>query len=341
MCELIKEEKIVKPHEEVPELPRDTLIRWTSSYSLLKMLNKYKVPIDKYQTVWKKNFDITNTEWSILSQLQEVLKPCMRCTWYFEQKNSTPGTVCIFANILSNSYVTGWSLPCIETCLRELDKVVVTSATAASALLFVKEDITSRWRDDLSLGCTKYGMQLCSFAIPMDCDRFMLTSMMFSPSIKNFKLGLLWKRANGISYITDLYNKAVAQDIPMETPQEVDEEKPMPLINFLGEDAVSKKSELARFVLHCLSKNMSTHTLRYINLDSYTGEMSAMEWWHANEKDYPVLAELAKNYLASSASSSSCERLCSTCTGNLKKKFHLSQAKLIHFVWIQKDGAGL
>ena len=70
------------------------------------------------------------------------------------------------------------------------------------------------------------------------------------------------------------------------------------MLNIFNEDVVriENKSELQRY------KEVST----------ISATMDPLEWWKHNEKSYPILAELARIYLAIPASQATCERSFST-----------------------------
>ena len=58
-------------------MPRDVTIQWNSTYNMLVCGNEYRTAIDIItvdRTMDLRKFEISQEEWTVLEQLQEVLK---------------------------------------------------------------------------------------------------------------------------------------------------------------------------------------------------------------------------------------------------------------------------
>jgi hypothetical protein len=58
-------------------MPRDVTIRWNSTYDMLVCGNEYRTAVDIItgdRTMDLRKFEISQEEWTVLEQLQEVLK---------------------------------------------------------------------------------------------------------------------------------------------------------------------------------------------------------------------------------------------------------------------------
>ena len=60
-------------------IPRDVATRWNSTYDMLVCGNEYRVALDiitSDRTMDLRKFEMSQEEWAVLEQLQEVLKVC-------------------------------------------------------------------------------------------------------------------------------------------------------------------------------------------------------------------------------------------------------------------------
>ena len=64
------------------------------------------------------------------------------------------------------------------------------------------------------------------------------------------------------------------------------------------------------------SEDIPDEVRRFLKIDSLGMDANPLAWWKMHEKEYPVLAKMARDILAIPASSSECERIFSAARNN-------------------------
>ncbi|KAL0248552.1 hypothetical protein GEMRC1_003788 [Eukaryota sp. GEM-RC1] len=268
---LFPEEALVIPPTK---LVRDVETRWSSTYEMLKSYNKWRNVLVKYgendRTIAALN--PTDDEYLRLKSFnRQLLKPLADCT----------------TTISGSKYVT------LSLCVVLFDSLLNTFKDIYNNSEDIWIKTTAKLMFDRLIKSQKYFIDYVAFA-----------AVLLDPRYKNNKLrefAVLDKEEHWeqlISMIDTSENSTLAAEIPSTGDQAASDSEDD---NF-AEKALAVREEECEIV----DQNKSELD-RY--LDERVSASDPLLWWKCNNEKYPNLSRVARQFLASPASSVACESL--------------------------------
>ncbi|KAK7912576.1 hypothetical protein WMY93_012787 [Mugilogobius chulae] len=200
-------------------LIQDVSVRWNSSLHMISRLLEQRWPItatlsDPEITQRGKRFlDLKGEQWSLLEELEQVLKPYECATVYLS----------------GQSYVTVSAVPLLVKGLLKSTQATFENNSVKSFQATAAHEITSRWQADITFGDDR--PNVCIFAAALD-PRF--RKLKFLTPDENLKVQVKLQAM----VLEEKRKENIQQNMEMEAERPVADRRPVSLLDtLLGSDS--------------------------------------------------------------------------------------------------------
>lgn len=286
-CSNLSKIQTEKLNESAKKLIQDVSTRWNSTYYMLERLLEQKSALALYAAENGKIQNLSSTQWTILENVLHLLQP-------FEE----------ITKIMSSSEgIASEVIPTVLTLQRYLDKTGSQFFGVGTMKDALKDNLTARFSEIFT-------NEFFVIATLLD-PRFKVA---FFPEFEKDNVKkLLLKKINAQNPKPN--NVVVSESIPNKKCKvSVAHSSFWECFSEIAENSNENAKNVAREHEDNVEELNS-----YFNLPLVERKSNALKWWQLNKNNFPVLANLARKFLSTPASSVWSERLFSE-AGNICSK---------------------